>query len=200
MDFTSILEEASARSGVSEIATRFDTILTLAERYLNRALKGASRSTTTISVTTDANGDYNLPSDYNGLKSVFKNKQKLHNATEQYVRGFEGKNGFYIQGTTLKSQLPNTDLSISYYANLPTLKTNTTNWLSDEDSEIYIYAVMWQGITFASMKAKDRAQIDILSTKIGPAKAYLDELISQYKENDRLNRISGIRVNIGAIQ
>lgn len=200
MDFTEILEEAVARTGVPEIANRFDTVLKFAERHLNRELQGASRSVASVAITTDANGDYTLPSDFNSIKSVYKGTQKLHNSTEDYIRGLQGKNGFYIDNTTLKTEFANTDLSVTYYANLPPLKDNTTNWLSTYDPEIYLYAVMWQGLSFAGMQTNDAKQLQLLVTKGGSAKAYLDELIRKFKENDRINKYAGIRVNVGAVQ
>lgn len=200
MDFTSLIEEAVTRTGLPQIATRYETILELAENHLNRAIKGASKSITEITITTDASGDYALPSDYNGIKSVYKNRSPLHNSTQEYMDILEGKNGYRIVGSTLKTNLPNTELSISYYASLPTLRTNDTNWLSSDNAEIYIYAIMWQGLTQASMQAKDQNEMALFTAKILPARSYLDQLVSEFKENDRGNRIAGMRVNVGAVQ
>lgn len=200
MDFTEIFEEAVARTGVSEIANRFDTILKFAERHLNKELQGASESSTTIDVTTDLDGNYTLPSDYNGIRSVYKGTQKLHNSTENYIRSYNGINGFRIQGMILKTNLPNTDLSITYFANLPNLKDNTTNWLSNDDPEIYLYAIIWQGLTFAGMKTVDAQELSMMMTKGSSAKAYLDELIRKFHQNDALRKYSNIRINPGAVQ
>lgn len=200
MDFTEILEEAASRTGINELATRFDTLLTFAERYLNRELKGASRSHTTISITTDSNGDYTLPSDFNGVKSLYKNERRLPKTTQEYITGLRGQGGYYIQGTTLKTNHLDTPLSLTYYANLPSLKDNTTNWLSTYDPEIYVYALMWQGLSFASMKEDDPEKFNALSTKTAATKAYLDQLIRIFRENDMTNHYGSMRVNVGAVQ
>ena len=200
MDFTEILEEAATRTGISEIATRFDTILTLAERYLNREIKGASRSHTSLSITTDANGEYTLPSDFNGVKSLYKNKQRLPNRPAKYIEGYDGNHGYYIEGTTLKTNLLSTPLTLTYYANLPSLKDNTTNWLSTYDPELYIYAIMWQGLSMANMVESDPNKFGLLSSKTLATKGYLDELISNFRQNDMTNQYGSMRVNVGAVQ
>ena len=200
MDFTSILEEATARTGVSETISRSDTILKLAERHLNKELRGSSKMQTTLDITTDASGNYTVPADFNGVKSLFKGRVKLHNTVQEYLKSYDGEYGYRVVGSAIETGLPNTTLSLTYYATLPNLKTNTTNWLSNEDPELYIYAIMWQALTFQAMREDDMQKIQTLQLKASNMRSYLNELISSFVKNDVVNSYQGMRVNVRAVQ
>jgi flagellin-like hook-associated protein FlgL len=202
MDITSILEEAMARTGLPEVATRSNTFIQLAESQLNKELQGALKTLTTIAITTDINGNYTLPADFNSIQSLYNEKgvimdhshESLIKSTVKYMHGY------YIENGIIKTNLINTNFSLTYYKNIPSLNGIATNWLSEYDPEIYIYAIMFQALTFASMQASAPEQLGLLSSKTQAAKMYLDSLIDQFKQNDHINRYAGAKISIRAAQ
>ncbi len=131
---TAVVEELGDKS----LLDRFNRFVLLAEAWINRKLRIRDQITTTP--ITVANGVVALPADFLGPVAV-------HDASgcELIQRGpdlrqITSKRGYYaVDATELIAA--DADYTLSYFAALPTLTANTTNWALQKYPELYLLCV-----------------------------------------------------------
>ena len=165
MDYAELIVEVALRCGLPEIPARAAHFVTQAERDLQKVLR-VRQMEAEATVTTDADGKAAIPADYLALRDIIDNGSIAVVGDEFWTETVEG------------------DVTVQYYAALPSVVTNMTNWLLDEEPEIYINAVLLQIYTAAG---DPRAQ---------PTAAILAERVAGLKRADKLARYSGQRIDI----
>lgn len=187
-DYQELVTEAAQRSGVSDLPSRAAMIVGMAEGWLNKRLRTADQQTATT-LTTDANGDASLPSDYEAMQVVYFGTRKLERRPlENILLG--DSDGYVIQGATFKSTLTSTAHSVVYYASLPALASNTTNWLLTAEPELYLNTVIFQA--YAS-KPSDPEMIQRAAT-LAP---YIEGLVDDVNNRDWSNRWADTTLRMG---
>lgn len=185
-DYPELIAEVSARSGAAGIVNRAKMFVGMAEKMLSRRLRLANMETS-AELTTDANGSVNLPADYQEIRSIRVDKSDIERKPLDVV--LEGRQcGYAIQARVLKSTRKSKVHQLVYYAAVPGLETANTNWLLDDEPELYLQAVLFQVYT--------------ASNDIGKAQAtagYLGELIDAASDADHMNRHAGTRINLGNV-
>lgn len=163
MNFTELVLEAALRSGIPEFPARADHFVRQAERDLEKALR-VGQMEVTASLTADAHGIAPLPADFLAVSDSC------------------GLAVFSISNGQLRTT-PNAAFDLVYYAKLPSVVTNGTNWLLDLEPEIYINAVLLQA--FAA-QADDRA---------AAIASLLNERIRALKREDAIARYGARRID-----
>lgn len=150
MDYPELIAELTERTGDSGLAMRANLYLDLAEAEIDKVLRVAENEAQDV-LTTDDKGQARLPDDFVELRLLIAN-------------GFEGaainfpstvlpmfwtlppnyRWGYAVKGDKLMTTWPNTDVTLYYYAAVPSLALTGTNWIIEGDPEIYIYAMMRQ--------------------------------------------------------
>ncbi len=179
-DYSELVVEAASRSGHGDIVDRAKAIVGMAEAYLSRHLRVADMETS-ATLTTNANGTAALPSDYQDARLV-----RYGTATYQRVPYGEmqaGRIGFAVVGDNLHCSAKSANIALDYYASIPGLAANSTNWLLIADPVLYLQAVLFQVHT---LKYEfDKAQA---------IASYRDSLLSDLQETDNIRRFRGTRI------
>lgn len=177
-DYQELIAEVVERTGDANIPMRAAMYTGMAEAALSKRLRVADAEAT-ADITTDADGIAPLPVDYAQLRTINAGTDRL----AAYPLSEIQRNtawGYAIQGRDLVTSFPDTDITLSYYAKLPSLETYGTNWLLDSEPEIYLYAVMRQ--VFLAKLDAEKAQL---------ASSYLDSLLSKFEAQDHTERFLG---------
>ena len=185
-DYPELIAEVSARSGVSDVASRARMHVGMAEKMLSRRLR-LSGMETAVTLTTDVEGSANLPDDFQEMRTVCTNKRELIRQAVGAVL-YGRATGYFVHGKTLKSSYRSTPHDCLYYAAIPGLEKNNTNWLLAYEPEIYLQAVMLQVYV---------SQFDV--DKVQATSSYLDGLIETAQQADHMKRHSGTRINLGRV-
>ena len=189
MDYAELIAEVTERSGMTSVANRASQYVGMAERALSRALRVSEMETETT-LTTDSNGDVSLPGDFQEMRSIRAQDRILD--PRPLSRILSGHSvGYAVQGGTLKSYYADTGHEVVYYAALPGLDVNDTNWLLDSDPEIYIQAVLLQVWLADAGKNPESLQKATLT------RSYLTDLVAARQSEDHMKRRAGTRVYIG---
>lgn len=152
MDYPELVLEAALRSGIPEFPARAEHFVRQAERDLEKALR-VGQMEATASLTANSDGEAPLPVDYLAAISPC----------------------LVISGGNIITA-PDQAFDLNYYAKLPSVITNSTNWLLELEPEIYINAVLLQA--FAA-QADDRT---------GPIGQILNERLRAFKREDAIAR------------
>ena len=185
-DYSELVAEATERSGVSDVANRAGMLVGMAEKMLSKRLRLSSMETV-IRLRTDAGGRAELPGDFSEMSFVRVGDATL--ARKPMVALLEGgAHGYATQGKLLRSSHKAAEHVCSYFAALPSLEKNGSNWLLEEEPEIYVHAVLFQIYT-----ASD--QIEKASLTAG----YLASLIDEANGADYMKRRAGAIVSLGRI-
>lgn len=153
----------SDRSMSSEAYTRYDDFLRIVEARVNRVLQ-TMKMTKRSTITTDIDEEYyGLPVDFEGMRDIQVNNadsegkvvtleyrtpaqmNELANTPETY--SVPGTRGIYYSFIADQLQIyPPQDaktLEMIYYQKVPQLTdVVTTNWLSDESPDCYVFGVI----------------------------------------------------------
>lgn len=175
-DYTELLVEAAERSGQGDLPARGEMLVGMLETYLNKKLRTTDQESSST-VTTSATGTTTLASDLVEIKGVYHDDLPVPRLTYSPVEEDIDGWGYYTDGTTLKSTLKSREIVIRYYAAIPSLHSNSTNWLLSAEPEIYLQGLLWQ----AHLRAKE---YEIASG----AKGYMDNLIEEFAVHDRNKR------------
>ncbi|MBT8152750.1 hypothetical protein KMP13_02325 [Epibacterium ulvae] len=183
-DYSELVAEVTERSGVSGVANRAAMFVGLAERALSKRLRVADAETV-ATLTTDAEGRTGLPSDFEMVRQIFVPPgielpaRPLASIQSQFSR----VEGYAIRGPELVSSKRETAHEVIYYASIPSLVTNGSNWLLEREPEIYLHAVLHQIYVFGT--DVERAQVTA---------SYLDQLVSEFLAADRSARYGQMRI------
>lgn len=185
-DYPELIAEVSARSGVSDVASRARMHVGMAEKMLSRRLR-LSGMETAVTLTTDAEGSVGLPDDFQEMRIVRTSKRELTRQPVGMVL-YGRATGYFVHGKTLKSSYNSAPHDCLYYAAIPGLEENNTNWLLADEPEIYLQSVLLQ--VYVSQCDVDKAQT---------ISGYLDGLIATAQQADHMKRHAGTRINLGRV-
>lgn len=176
-DYAELIAEVSQRTGQTDVASRAAMFVGMAERVLSRRLRVADAEAT-ATVASDAFGVVDLPDDYIAPRALFIGDRELRRLSlaEQQVGN---SCGYAVQGGKLLSSEAEADHVLHYYAALPSLEANDTNWLLESDPETYLQAVMFQ--VYSATGDVEKAQI---------TDAYMQTLIERIVTADNVARYS----------
>lgn len=151
---TAVVDWYEDRTDLTAFAPDF---IALAEAYFNLNLRLREMMTVT-DLVPDVDGICALPSDYIeyiGVGELASTRRGLEFITtdmldEYYPSRTAGlSNHFSIFGTTLTAYpVSSNNMQLAYYATIPPLATNTTNWLLTKSPNLYLhtclmYAAEW---------------------------------------------------------
>lgn len=137
------------------------TCIRLAEAHLNREIRHTEMLTTTD--LTPASGAVTIPSGCVGVYSV------IEKTTPRRVLEYHGKDyleskydttasglacAYTVTGRTVSmAPRPSNDIEFTYYAAIPGLEANSTNWLMDDHPDIYMSACQVEIYRYLKMDA-----------------------------------------------
>lgn len=173
----------------SDLDTYRDDWIDFAEAYFNRTLRTLDMQEES-SLTTDANGNATLPTDFLGVISARRigspniELQPISMRGENKLSPFDtaGVARFYsVSGTTFRVtpiEQGTGLVTLTYYEKIvPLDDTNTSNWLLALAPDIYFYRALAEGFVFIRDFEKAAAY-----------KAHAEELITELKALDEQSR------------
>lgn len=176
MDYPELVAEVTDRTGHADVATRAAMFVNMAEARLNTMFRTQDATAT---ITASSTGALTLPSDYARPRLVtVAGREAFPRPIDAILDGT--KQGYAISGAQMLTSFPSQAVTIRYYTRLPSLVTNSTNWLIELDPEIYLYAVMAQ--VFAFKMEADKAAL---------ATGQLMLLVDQRKTDDFVRKFGG---------
>lgn len=181
-DYSELVTEVVHRSGVSDVANRASMYVGMAERMLEKQLRTSDMEVSTT-LTTDATGTVAMPTDHLETRSVRARDAELSKIPlTSFLHGY--RCGYSVQGSSLLSSYAETDHSMVYYARLPSLVVNGTNWLLEKEPEIYLNAFLFQ--VYQATGALEQAQTTA---------AYLGPLLEAVNAADHMDRLAGTHID-----
>lgn len=142
----------------SDLTSYLDDFITLAEGYLNRELR--HRKMVAQTDLTPTSGSCTLPTDYLHYVRVVEKasiRRELSFVTPQFVdewypaRTSGLSNDFTIIGSTLTMYpVSSNDIELTYYQKLPTLVSNSSNWLLADTPGLYLNACKLMALEFVN--------------------------------------------------
>lgn len=167
IDYASLKTEIQNYLHRTGLSSELDTWITIVESELNLELRTRQQLTsTTLSATTNTVA---LPADFLQMRNLELATSPI--STLKYVTS-EQKDLYDLQASTGKPRLydisgtnlilaPTPDqtytLNIEYYAKIPTLPSNTTNWLVVNFPHVYLYGCLQQAAGYIT--DPDRLQV-----------------------------------------
>jgi hypothetical protein len=143
-DWSELMVEVSQRIKDGSVMQRAAMITGLAEEELNKALRTAEmEAQDTIDLDATCAGP--LPSDYLDVRAVTQGSTRLLRYPLAQLRA-KTQCGYAIVGDSIITNGVTGEITLDYYARIPPLKENGTNWLLESEPEIYLYAVMKQAM------------------------------------------------------
>ncbi|MEG9884919.1 MAG: hypothetical protein V6Z86_10030 [Hyphomicrobiales bacterium] len=186
-DYPELIAEICARSGVSDVANRADMLVGMAERMLSKRLRLAGMEKS-VEATTGEDGLAYLPGDYQEMRSVHVGTRPLERLPLGAVSAGR-RDGYAVQGRKLRSTRASTPHQLVYYAALPSLETDNTSWLLDDEPELYLHATLLQAYL---------AENDL--EKVEATAGYLTSLIEAANRADHMARLAGTRISfVGSV-
>ena len=168
MNYSDLVVECAMRCGVPEFPARAGHYVQQAERDLEKVLS-VGQMEAVADLSTDGDGIAPLPADFSRLRAV------------------HGNGSLAISGADAWTGVPSGTVRIYYYARLPGLEANGTNWLLDTDPEIYIQAVLAQ--VYASR----------LDERAAPTVQTLQSRIDALRRADKISRFGGQIIDISGV-
>ena len=166
MDYDKIKTVAYAYADRSDVATtdRYDDFLRIVEAKVNRVLKTLKMTNRATLPTQEGKNYYGLPSDFEGIRDLQINDPEGESAvvTLQYLTPEqlnEEANSIYKSDQTYYSIITDqlhiyparqdSIIEMVYYKKVPQINdTTTTNWLSDENPDVYVFGVLVEIFAF----------------------------------------------------
>jgi len=149
----------------SDVAGVIPECVRLAESHLNLVLR--CREMVTSSDLTTSSGTVTLPTDFLGVVSAIEKSTPRRNiqyfSRESLEATFDTTTsglscGYTIYGETMQvAPQPSNDIELTYYQEIPSLETNSTNWLMTKYPAIYLEASQVE--VYRYLKMDEDAQI-----------------------------------------
>ncbi len=124
-------------------------------------------------LTTDANGDATLPTDFIEMRSVKDSQGRvlsvgsLNALTALYNNRAGVPTEFAVVGSTFKVKpIAAATFDIVYYQDIPSLAANGTNWLLTRAPDVYLYATAIEVSAWAGNAEAFQAVDNLLQTAI----------------------------------
>ena len=185
-DYSELIAECAQRTNMNNLVERAEMFSDMAVRTLSRRLRLVEQETE-ATLTTNQNGDAELPQDFEEMKGVFVNGKKIQRASLASMYDPYERDIYAIAGRKLKSKYTQTQHQCHYFASIPKL-SQPDNFLVQKEPEICLYALLFQA--FAANGDIDKA---------AQAASWLDRLVQEANDNDQSKRQGGVRVNLAAI-
>lgn len=197
VNYTDLLASIGNWLNRRDLTDQIPDFITMAEAKLRRRLKvrdEVARVQTTISTEFTE-----LPDDFRSLKSIKLIVNGMDQPFEQCSEAgiisrraewgsLVGQPRYYaIVGNALEVKpAPDTSyvLEMSYYANIPALAANATNWLLTKHPDLYLYSSLLQSAPF--LKDDDRVQVWQSLAEGIFAEIEIDDQRSEYGGNLRM--------------
>ena len=138
-DYAELISEAQRISGITDLANRAGMIVGFAERFLNQNLR-LQRQETRYSFITDDKGVAPMPINVVAIREVYRDDEVLPKAAPRGIN--EGGRGWAVQENQIITSEVDAPLVMRCYASIPSLEKNDTNFLLQDDPEIYLNAVL----------------------------------------------------------
>lgn len=183
-DYTELIVEVAARSGIPDVASRARMWVGMAEKMLSKRLRLAEMEQSQW-LKTDEAGQVALPTDFQEMRALSVSGQPLSPQSLEAIRT-QKRSGYCVQGRLLVSSFAETDHQLDYYSAVPNLEQTHTNWLLDDHPELYLHGTLMQAYL---------AQNDL--EKAQATGQYLNELVRLANESEYLKRHAGTRINLG---
>ena len=185
-DYSELVIEIARRTGVDDVSDKAGQLVGLAENMISKRLRLNEQQTQTT-ITTDNFGTANLPDDLQEIVSVAVGNCNLERKSINVILHSK-QEGFAVLGRKLHSSHHQVDHSLIYFASVPSLEVNNTNFLLENDPEIYLQAVLFQ--IYSAENDIDKATTTI---------SYLNLLIEEANQVDSAKRHSGTTINFKGI-
>lgn len=170
-DVSALVTEAARISKRGDLPLYAGMLLGFLEDALNAELRTGDMLTSTT-LTTDSDGVVALPSDYLQVHAVtYGSDVHLRKITQAIADA--GVEGYYVDGTNFVSSEASTAHTFHYYQSIPSLWTNSTNWLLTKKPELYL-----RGLVFEAFK--DAQDVEGAAS----AKILFNAVLSDLKDGD----------------
>lgn len=176
----------------SDLASIIPDFIVFAEAKFQRYLR--TRQMETASTLTPASGIATLPTDFLELRRIYINTstptELEYIPPEQFYLKFPvtagGSKYFTIEGDSiLLADRGSTTVKILYYAKIPDLATNSTNWLLTLAPDLYLYASM--------VELSDYIKND---SEVAKWNAKAQEAANSVTESDKRGKFSGSAMRV----
>lgn len=190
-DYTDLLIGVSDYTGRDDVTHLFPRFTKLAESRLNRRLRVGDMEAET-QITTDANGEVALPADYLEMREVKDSAGRVlkANSLNALTRAYGNRGGvacaYAVVGTAFHVKPKGAaTFDITYYQDIPTLTSNSTNWLLSRAPDVYLYATSMEVTRWAGDAERFQA-----------AQSFYDEATSQLIIDDERARFGNAQVRL----
>jgi hypothetical protein len=170
----------------SLFAAQYGNFVALFEATAQRRLRVRNMEATAL-LTPDATGFATLPADYLTWRRVTwtgQTRRELSYVHPSYLQAAYPSQPadvpaiFTIEGSTLKVMpLDSTALEFDYYQRIPSLITNSTNWLMTDSPDLYLFGSMCEAEAFG-----------VNDERMPMWKARRDEIFDEIVMRDRQTR------------
>ena len=181
-DFSELVIETQRRTGVPGLVNKADMLVRMAEVQIVKTLrvrKMEGEFTHTVSADPLV---IPIPSDYLATRELYQGDEKtpLDKLTLQEFKC--GSRGYCLDGTNFIVRVED-DYTLYYYKALLGLSENNTNWLLDDEPEIYLIALSMQAYSDAGNFEAAQG-----------AAAYLGTLIEAANRQSNTGRFAGSKI------
>jgi hypothetical protein len=171
MTYTELVAQVAAFSHRADLASLMPTFVGLAEDKLNRALRVRQMEEALPVTAIDAFNEVALPSDFLAMKHLWATDYPQARLKPQTLEAIVSRNRFdgtptayAVTGSALKFD-GSGDVQGVYFKRLPSLVSNSTNWLSEAHPDVYL----WATLEALSSYTLDAGQGALFSAKAGEA-------------------------------
>lgn len=196
-NYTDLLASVASWTSRADLTSIIPDFVLLAEAEFNRDLR--TRNQETSATITQVAGVATLPSDFLELRRIYLNTTPLveleYLPPEQFYLKFPTMNNwigspsryYTIESGNILLSETNTqnDIKVLYYAKIPALVTNSTNWLMTAYPDLYLATTM----TAACYKTKDQTGMALWSARAGA-------ITAQLQEADKRGKFSGSAMRV----
>lgn len=150
--YTELLAEVESWSSRADVASEIPTFIRFAETRFNRDLRVRQMEVSADLTVTGGTREVALPADYLQMRRLYIDGSPVSELEYVSPQTFWQSHGgsetgnpkfFTIEGSNIVLA-PNPDTAYTakflYYQRIPALLTNETNWLLDEQPDLYLYA------------------------------------------------------------
>lgn len=185
--FTELVAAISDWINRDDLVTRVPTFIALCESKLNRSLRVRQMEASTALILPAGELGSSLPDDLLELRTVRLVEplgRPLRLISPEQPSGLGGEpRGFVLFGSRLKllpSPQQSTELSLSYYAQIPPLESAGENWLLKRHPDLYLYGALLEAEAFV-----------VNPEKISLWRSLFNEVLDAVSGEDRHVRWSG---------
>lgn len=177
---TAVLEQV----GRTDLADIFTRLVKLAETGLNRRLRMRDQFTETT--LTLASGTVALPSDFLEAIAVYDSQSREYIASPVQTAAANACR-YAIEGSNLTIYRLSGNVTLQYYAKLPTITDSMTdtNWLLQKYPDVYLYSVSCEAL-------KHVRDVD----SVVAAKSLADAAIAEAMADDQRAKYARARVRV----